>query len=734
MLEVAVRFEHGLGDSANMAHLAQLYRRHGINVIIGGEENKQFIWNATGVSGQVHSDAPSHAWLHPAEFWNSSEQDWKANKTAGNIGASPLPKLEGDPAQLWRELCAIELDVMPSVSASSHAEAENFLRGLPEPIVAIHAVGTNGQRDKSMTAQAQLELQLGLVEAGYSVVILDFDSRAVQVGHSRIRGIKPTWGHISLDRLAALFSRCELLIAVDSGPLHYARLTPVPVLGIFFDRGGLLPHRVCIPSPRLTSLVPTKLLDVWKEREAQDVGWRFVDYAGDVPTTGEILNAVGAIASKTALSLTKPERYARVAGRYVYHRIGYDSRPMELREDGTIGEGSGGNEKSWTVRAVANRECLSILGEHGKVCCTLEADSLGSFRGRWNEFERMPIAVHPVTRQSPEVVEASVLREQVSGKYLMYRRVGYDSRLMEFKADGMIGDGAGGREFRWSIMPRNGIPALTVTGTDGAISFVAFREPDGVFRGQWETHEKMFVDLAVATQDQLADHRYERQKTHVRTLTSSVYDEAYYVEHRKAGLDYLGFGGWQRNYGAWIRDAMKWNGVRVLEVGCACGSIMRGMGEAGIVMEGIDLSSHMIALGKEKWPDMAALLHAGDAADLSMFEDGHFDAVHSAQVAEHWVPEQVPKILRELSRVTTAGAVFFCALDTAELFARQGRSLENDDPTHICIRPMSWWNEQLVAAGWENCSAEFASPLLDHPSHFIQTYDWDWFVARKVTK
>jgi ubiquinone/menaquinone biosynthesis C-methylase UbiE len=226
--------------------------------------------------------------------------------------------------------------------------------------------------------------------------------------------------------------------------------------------------------------------------------------------------------------------------------------------------------------------------------------------------------------------------------------------------------------------------------------------------------------------EQQANRRFLKQ------LRSTAYGERYYLEHKLAGLDYLGFGDWQQSYGRWLVESLGWQGRRVLDVGCACGSILRGLGQAGAVVQGVDVNEHMIAQGRGKWPDMAGLLLVCDAVNLHLFEDESWEGIHSAQVAEHWKPELVPHILRELWRVVRVGGLLFCCLDTEELFARQGRKLEDEDPTHICIRPLEWWHEQLRRAGWQVCSAEFVEQLRQHEESFLRRYDWDWFVARRL--
>ena len=252
---------------------------------------------------------------------------------------------------------------------------------------------------------------------------------------------------------------------------------------------------------------------------------------------------------------------------------------------------------------------------------------------------------------------------------------------------------------------------------------------------RYRTYEKLAVDLPALVTSTLSGEAFDqvRNKQFLRTLRATGYTENYYLEHKLAGLDYLTFGDWQRHYGRWLVDSLGWQQKRVLDVGCACGAIARGLTEAGAAVEGIDLSEAMLRRGRETWPELADRLHCCDAVNLHLFEAAAFDAIHTSQVAEHWRPELVPFILRELARVTSPGGLLFCALDTEELFARQGRTIEQEDPTHVCIRGLSWWHEQLAAAGWQPCTADYEPQLRQHPHSFLNRYDWDWFVARRAS-
>lgn len=256
------------------------------------------------------------------------------------------------------------------------------------------------------------------------------------------------------------------------------------------------------------------------------------------------------------------------------------------------------------------------------------------------------------------------------------------------------------------------------------------------FKSNYRHHiyRQLYVDLLAMVESSLTGEDFERlaNKRFLKRLSATSFDAQYYEEHKLAGLDYLNFGEWQQLYGRWLVEALKWQGCRVLEVGCACGSVLRGLGEAGAIMQGVEINEHMVSLRRSKWPDMARLLHVCDAVNLHLFNDGAWQGIHSAQVAEHWKPKLVPHILEELHRVTVAGGLFFCALDTEELFARQGRTIEAEDPTHVCIKPLGWWHDQLSAAGWQVCSSEFDADLRNHPGSFLRQYDWDWFVARRM--
>jgi ADP-heptose:LPS heptosyltransferase len=76
---------------------------------------------------------------------------------------------------------------------------------------------------------------------------------------ARWRGRVLNWaGETSLEELATLFALARALITIDSGPMHLAALTGVPVVGLFFAETpalyGPLAARRAVVAPRLYSL------------------------------------------------------------------------------------------------------------------------------------------------------------------------------------------------------------------------------------------------------------------------------------------------------------------------------------------------------------------------------------------------------------------------------------------------------------------------------------------------
>jgi SAM-dependent methyltransferase len=100
--------------------------------------------------------------------------------------------------------------------------------------------------------------------------------------------------------------------------------------------------------------------------------------------------------------------------------------------------------------------------------------------------------------------------------------------------------------------------------------------------------------------------------------------------------------------------------MRALEIGCGVGRLTRHL--AGIFGEvhGLDVSSEMIRLGRERLADLPNVhLHHGNGVDLSGLADDSFQFVFSYIVFQH-VPDKavIASYVREVARVLEPGGLF----------------------------------------------------------------------------
>ena len=210
-----------------------------------------------------------------------------------------------------------------------------------------------------------------------------------------------------------------------------------------------------------------------------------------------------------------------------------------------------------------------------------------------------------------------------------------------------------------------------------------------------------------------------------------AFDLQYYLNLKDQGCDYAAYGDWQRRYGSWLVDCLDLRGKTVLDVGCACGMMARGLQEAGSVVVGTDCCEEMIQMGRRMVPELAGRLFVADAANLHYFCDNAFDCIHLHEVTECWKPSLVKPTLSELARVAAPEAMLFCVTQTPEQQKARSEGTERHSNSCRCVRPVGWWHRKLAATGWRDCSNELRQRLYDHELSFLREYDWTWFVARR---
>ncbi len=224
-------------------------------------------------------------------------------------------------------------------------------------------------------------------------------------------------------------------------------------------------------------------------------------------------------------------------------------------------------------------------------------------------------------------------------------------------------------------------------------------------------------------------------------LTATSYNEQYYREHADAGLDYLNHGFWHQSYASMVSEATLQSAYPkpfVVDAGCACGSILMGFKNLSMYERvlGVDLSDHMIALGRRHFKYRDDELMAGSIAGIPA-KSGSVSLLHSAQVLEHIPDELVDPILDEFARVLRPGGRAFLCLDAM----RQGetREMYMGDPTHVNIQPVLYWTTKLQKRGllfdieaYNRFARSHFGPTDGDPLSFFESYpNWSaWTLIR----
>ena len=141
-------------------------------------------------------------------------------------------------------------------------------------------------------------------------------------------------------------------------------------------------------------------------------------------------------------------------------------------------------------------------------------------------------------------------------------------------------------------------------------------------------------------------------------------------------------------------------GDRVLDVGCAAGTVAHFLSTLGCEAVGVDLSETGVARARERYPGVR--FEVADAAALP-FGDGSFDKVVAADVTEHLDDDTLRGTLREVRRVLVPGGTLSIHTPNPrhviERLKAHNLVLEQN-PTHIGLRTGAQLRGELERAGF----------------------------------
>lgn len=134
--------------------------------------------------------------------------------------------------------------------------------------------------------------------------------------------------------------------------------------------------------------------------------------------------------------------------------------------------------------------------------------------------------------------------------------------------------------------------------------------------------------------------------------------------------------------------------MRILDVGCAYGFLVKHLRRRGFDAWGVDLSEY--ALGQAP-VDVKDFLRQFDLSSPHYgwhFGDGWFQAFTCFEVMEHLVEDSVPIAVGHLFDCLSSGGVGVLSICT------QDQPGWNSDPTHACVKSREFWVQQFKAAGF----------------------------------
>lgn len=133
--------------------------------------------------------------------------------------------------------------------------------------------------------------------------------------------------------------------------------------------------------------------------------------------------------------------------------------------------------------------------------------------------------------------------------------------------------------------------------------------------------------------------------------------------------------------------------INVVDVGCAKGFLVRHLRRRGFDAWGLDISEYAIGAAPD---DVKTYLRQFDLTkpDLSHFGAQEFRLALCIETMEHIPEPQVQVALRHIYTLLKnhGRALFTICTDKQPGW--------DSDPTHVTIKPRSWWIEQLTAAGF----------------------------------
>jgi predicted O-methyltransferase YrrM len=257
--------------------LISLYTRRGYRIEVECTPDKRVLFEAAGATVIESGAEHVHAWGYPSGGTHEGRGNfWQGSKIGHNISEAPLPHI-GDKAELWDELCSSRIEIQPHLSADAVATARRWLERLPRPIVLFHQKGNTAQERKSLPDEVTSKFYEEFInQCDGTLVLLDWDQRVPRLASHRVRHLTDL-GPCPIEVLLAMMTQADLMIGVDSGPLHLSRFTNIPTIGLW--QPGHYPTTYTLPRSEQLNVVLAEQTRQWNKFKR--IPWNIYEHPGN---------------------------------------------------------------------------------------------------------------------------------------------------------------------------------------------------------------------------------------------------------------------------------------------------------------------------------------------------------------------------------------------------------------------------------------------------------------------
>jgi hypothetical protein len=225
--------------------------------MVGCNPDKKILLADGTTSASAHC-GESVAWNHALNLELIDDTNyWLANKAMANFSVPPMPDIGIPSVELWREFAQERICLADRLDGAVRRSIRSIFAKLTRPITLIHTKGNSFQQSKSVPDPLTIEIYRSLLDqVGGTLLLLDWDTRVPRIAHGQIRHLTDDFHRFSVEELLAAIIEADLLVGIDSGPLHLCRFTDTPAVGLWFN--GHHPAKYSLPREHQVNIAVKK--------------------------------------------------------------------------------------------------------------------------------------------------------------------------------------------------------------------------------------------------------------------------------------------------------------------------------------------------------------------------------------------------------------------------------------------------------------------------------------------